>query len=259
MGLERLGPGEGKHRPIECQVRGGPVKSSARFVPRAARSGGPAAALPRRRFCACCYAATREPRSPLGSPRGSCRKRLARGGKEDERGGQGKVEAEDVGAAGGEGGLTARAEAAVNLREGARDVWRRGRGRGSGRAQSAVGSLHTCTVALLEGDVIDEAACIDVRRIRLRAGTLVECTPGLGVGTGVGVAISRSRRDLAAAHVSQIELAPATYNVVELVARLLAKVRAGAGVDGGVEGSSTREQGPCCRAVQPVARAPTRA
>ena len=139
----------------------------------------------------------------------------------------------------------------------------RGRGRGSGRAQSAVGRLHTCTLALLEGDVIDEAACIDVRRVRLRAGTLVECTPGsvqgtvqggrpeccpgVGVGTGVGVAISRSRRDLAAAHVSQIELAPATYDVVELVARLLAKVRAGAGVEGGVEGSSTREQGPCCR------------
>ena len=177
--------------------------------------------------------------------------------------GQGKVEAEDVGAAGGEGGLTARAGAAVNLRAGARDVWRRGRGRGSGRAQSAVGSLHTCTLALLEGDVIDEAACIDVRRVRLRAGTLVECTPGsvqgtvqggrpeccpgVGVGTGVGVAISRSRRDLAAAHVSQIELAPATYDVVELVARLLAKVRAGAGAEGGVEGSSTREQGPCCQ------------
>ena len=230
---------------------------------RAARSGGPGAALPRRRLCACCYAATREPRSPLGSPRGWCRTRLARGGKEDERGGQGKVEAEDVGAAGGEGGLTASAGAAVNLREGARDVWRRGRGRGSGRAQSAVGSLHTCTLALLEGDVIDEAACIDVRRVRLRAGTLVECTPGsvqgtvqggrpeccpgVGVGTGVGVAISRSRRDLAAAHVSQIELAPATYDVVELVARLLAKVRAGAGAEGGVEGSSTREQGPCCQ------------
>ena len=76
-----------------------------------------------------------------------------------------------------------------------------------------------------------------------------ECCPGVGVGTGVGVAISRSRRDLAAAHVSQIELAPAAYDVVELVARLLAKVRAGAGVDGGVEGSSTRQQGPCCRAV----------
>ena len=172
--------------PIECQARGGPVKSSARVALRAARSGRPAAALPRRRLCACCYAATREPRSPLGSPRGWCRTRLARGGKEDERGGQGKVEAEDVGTAGGEGGLTARAEAAVNLREGARDVWRRGRGRGSGRAQSAVGSLHTCTLALLEGDVIDEAACIDVRRVRLRAGTLVECTPGLGAGYGSG-------------------------------------------------------------------------
>ena len=171
-------------------------QSSARFVLRAARSGGPAAALPRRRLCACCYAATREPRSPLGSPRGSCRTRLARGGKEDERGGQGKVEAEDVGEAGGEGGLTARAEAAVNLREGARDVWRRGRGRGSGRAQSAVGSLHTCTLTLLEGDVIDEAACIDVRRIRLRAGTFVECTPGLGAGYGSGGAsrvLSRGR------------------------------------------------------------------
>ena len=71
--------------PIECQARGGPVKSSARFVLRAARSGGPAAALPRRRLCACCYAATREPRSPLGSPRGWCRTRLARGGSEDER------------------------------------------------------------------------------------------------------------------------------------------------------------------------------
>ena len=110
--------------------------------------------------------------------------------------GQGKVEAEDVGAAGGEGGLTARADAAVNLREGARDVWRRGRGRGSGRAQSAVGSLHTCTLTLLEGDVIDEAACIDVRRVRLRAGTLVECTPGLGAGYGSGGAsrvLSRGR------------------------------------------------------------------
>ena len=110
--------------------------------------------------------------------------------------GQGKVEAEDVGAAGGEGGLTARAGAAVNLRAGARDVWRRGRGRGSGRAQSAVGSLHTCTLTLLEGDVIDEAACIDVRRIRLRAGTLVECTPGLGAGYGSGGAsrvLSRGR------------------------------------------------------------------
>ena len=207
MGLELLGPGEGKHRPIECQARGGPVKAVQGWC-YGRQGGGPAAALPRRRLWACCYAATREPRSLLGSPRGWCRKRLARGGKEDERGGQGKVEAEDVGEAGREGGLTARAEAAVNLRVGARDVWRRGRGRGSGRAQSAVGSRHTCTVALLEGDVIDEAACIDVRRIRLRAGTLVGCTPGLGagygsggrpeccagvgVGTGVGVAISRS-------------------------------------------------------------------
>ena len=92
--LDLLGPVEGKHRPIECQpskpqpaetglpqaswqgaARGGKERQGA------ARGGKgrQGAALPRRRLWACCPAATRAPRTLLGSPRGWYRRRLVRG------------------------------------------------------------------------------------------------------------------------------------------------------------------------------------
>ena len=143
--------------------------------------------------------------------------------------------------------LGVRAEAAVvSVRVGARGMWRR-----------VPCAVCTCTGALLEGDVIDEAARVDVRRIRLRRGTYVksspgldsgygsgygsgcspECGPGLGVRLGVGLgagiaALGLRRWDCAAAHGSEEELAPAMRDVVELVARHLARVRAGAGGKG---------------------------
>ena len=99
----------------------------------------------------------------------------------------------------------------------------------AGAESSAVCSLRAvcavcaCAVTLLEGDVIDEAPCIDVRRIRLR--TYVTCSSGLGLGLGPGIVIPRN---LAAAHSAQIELATALHDVVEPVARHLVRVRGGA-------------------------------